>query len=213
MGAKLDFDRPNTWHNLPDQARRFGGLDNWFLAKDDPQIQYAFHTILDTIKAIIQGRVIKDNYLAEHIMQSRQYIDATLITYIKAYPHTDFILILPPYSRMRFALDAQYNQGQFERYKASVKYLVLQSAKLKNMSVYGWGNYDFVENISNYKDLQHYGPKINSWMLSAISRKEGLLTPSNIDEYLETLTQKSLDFDLYELGSKIEQYLNSSQKK
>lgn len=212
MGAKLDFDRPNTWHTLPDQARRFGGLDNWFLAKDDPQIENAFRIILNTIIAIKHGKIKKDRYLVDHIAQSKEYIDTTVLTYIKKYTDTEFILVLPPYSRMQFALDTQYNQGEFERYKASVKYLVLQSSKVKNMSIYGWGNYAFVEDISNYKDLQHYEYKINSWMLDSIQRKEGLLTSSNVDVYLAILTQKSLDYNLFELGDKITYYLNNTKK-
>ena len=212
MGAKLDFDRPNTWHTLPDQARRFGGLDNWFLAKDDPQIENAFRIILNTIIAIKHGKIKKDRYLVDHIAQSKEYIDTTVLAYIKKYTDTEFILVLPPYSRMQFALDTQYNQGEFERYKASVKYLVLQSSKVKNMSIYGWGNYAFVEDISNYKDLQHYEYKINSWMLDSIQRKEGLLTSSNVDVYLAILTQKSLDYNLFELGDKITYYLNNTKK-
>jgi len=213
IGRKVNFDRPNSWHESPDQAIRFGGLDNWFKAKENPQIKHAFSMILDSIQNIKKGKINFDNNLALNIKAIKKYIDENLITYIKQYPDTEFILILPPYSRIKFAIDAQYNKSSFEKYKASVKYLVSKSNKFSNLSIYGWGNYSFVDNIANYKDPQHYEYKINSWMLDAISRKEGLLTSTNIDVYLDIFSHKSLNYDLYDLGSKINNYLNPIKPK
>ena len=136
-------------------------------------------------------------------------LDNTLISYISRYPDTKFILILPPYSSIKFALDAQYNVSAFKRYKKNIEYLVNQSTKYSNLKIYGWGNHSFVADIKNYKDLTHYEYKINSWMLRAIKRKEGLLTTKNIDRYLKIFTQQSLDYNLVEIGNKIETYLNS----
>jgi len=213
MGRKVDFDRPNSWHELPDQSIRFGGLDNWFKSKENIQIKYAFNEILNKIKKIKHGEIIKNKNLEVNLERSKRYIDKTLINYIAKYPNTEFILILPPYSRIRFALEAQYNQKLFERYKASIKYLVSRSNEFSNLKIYGWGNHAFVDDIANYKDPQHYEYKINSWMLGAIQKNEGLLTTSNIDEYLETFTQKALKYDLFMLGEKIEHYLAPEKKK
>ena len=91
----------------------------------------------------------------------------------------------------------------------SIKYLVNKSHKYPNLKIYGWGNHSFVDNIKNYKDLHHYEYKINSWMLSAIKREEGLLTIDNVDTYLERFTEKALDYNLLELGNKIDNYLNT----
>jgi hypothetical protein len=130
--------------------------------------------------------------------------------YIASHLDTEFILILPPYSRIKFAIDAQYNELSFRRYKESVRYLVSKSAQFSNMKVYGWGNHAFVDQISNYKDLIHYEHKINSWMLGAIKRNEGLLTASNIEAYLRLLTHKSLNYNLFQLGATIENNLGLS---
>lgn len=209
MGRKADFDRPNTWHKLKDQSVRFGGLDNWFKAKNDKQVKSAFKSILGTIKQIKLDKTKIDKNLKENILKSQKYIDDTLIKFVPKYSNTEFILLLPPYSRMRYAIDAQYNVSSFERYKASVKYLVSKSKEYPNLKIYGWGNHSFVDDIVNYKDLNHYEYKINSWMLDAIKRKEGLLTVNNIDNYLEIFTQKALNYDLFELGDKIDNYLNA----
>ena len=213
MGRKADFDRPNTWHTLQDQSIRFGGLDNWFKSKENIQIKQAFNKILNTIKKIKQGKIIKNKNLEANLEKSKRYIDKNLINYIAKYPNTEFILILPPYSRVKFALDAQYNQKLFERYKASIKYLVAKSNEFLNLKIYGWGNHSFVDDIANYKDPQHFEYKINSWMLGAIQRNEGLLTSSNINEYLDIFSDKALNYDLFELGDKINHYLTPKNKK
>ncbi len=213
MGTKADFDRPNTWHTLPDQSIRFGGIDNWFKSKDNNQIKHAFQMIFDTIGHIKQKKVLLDTNLAANIEKSKAYIYKNLIKYAEQYPDTEFILILPPYSRIKFAIEAQYKKSLFERYKASIKYIVSKSSSLPNISIYGWGNHAFVDNIANYKDPQHYEHTINRWMLDAIKREEGLLNPSNINKYLDTFTDKALHYDLFELGDKIHHYLNTENKK
>lgn len=210
MGKKVDFDRPNTWHTLPSQSARFGGLHNWLNMKNNDQVKNAFDSIIGATKALKQGKKIIDDNLDYNVMKSRRYIDNNLIKYIANYPDTEFLLILPPYSRIKFAIDAQYNQLSFRRYKASIRYLVSKSVQFKNMNVYGWGNHAFVDQISNYKDLIHYEHKINSWMLGAIKRNEGLLTTSNIDSYLRLLTRKSLNYNLFQLGNQIENNLGRS---
>ncbi len=210
MGEKVDFDRPNTWHTLPSQSARFGGLKNWFKMKNNPQVNNAFNSILTTIDYLKQGKKIIDHNLDANIKRSRRYIDDNLIRYIASYPDTEFILILPPYSRIKFAIDAQYNELSFRRYKASIRYLVSKSFQFNNMKVYGWGNHAFVDQISNYKDLIHYEHKINSWMLGAIKRNEGVLTTSNIDSYLKLLSRKSLNYNLFKLGNQIENNLGRS---
>ena len=139
----------------------------------------------------------------------KQYLDKYLISSILDYQDTEFILIVPPYSRIKYALMAQYNKPDFEVYINTMKYLVNQSSKYPNLKIYAWGNEAFVDEIKNYKDLTHYKYTFNSWMLKQISLQKGLLTNGNIDSYIKEFRKKSLDFNLYELGSKIELFLNS----
>jgi hypothetical protein len=203
MGNITDTDRPNTWHQLPSQTIKYGGFENWIKAKNDPQVKATFTLILSTIDNIRKGIQITERNSEKNINNSKEYIDDNLIRFSDAYPKTDFVLILPPYSTIYFAIDAQYKTSAFKRYKASIKYLVNESNKRKNIKIYGWGNHSFVDNISNYKDLIHYEYKINSWMLGAIQRKEGLLTTINIDAYLTTFTKKSVAYDLLGLAKNI----------
>jgi hypothetical protein len=212
MGGKVDFDRPNAWYKYKVHSVKFGGLDNWFKAKDDIQIKDAFSSILETIKAIKLGETRTDPSLEANIVKSRDYLDETLLRFVSKYPDTEFILILPPYSRINDAIIAQYHTSAFERWEASVRYLVSKTSEFKNLKIYGWGNDAFVDDIANYKDLSHYSHEIDSWILGAIQREEGLLTVVNIDKYLALFTNKSLDYNLFRVGDKIDKYLHPEKK-
>ena len=204
----VEVERPNAWYKNIEHSKRFGGLDNWFKAKNNSQIKAAFESILTSIESIKQGKVSIDKNLKQNIEKSHNYIDSTILEFVSKYPQTEFLLVIPPYSRIRYAIDAQYNVSKFKHFKDSVKYLVAKSAKYKNLKIYGWGNHSFVDNISNYKDLGHYEYKINTFMLNAIKKEEGRLTTENIDNYLDVFTKKALGYDLIQIGNKIDKYLN-----
>ncbi len=212
MGWKVDFDRPNAWYQYKVHSVKFGGLDYWFKDRDDIQTKNAFSKILKTIKAIKLGETRIDPSLEANIVKSRAYLDETLLRFVSKYPDTEFILILPPYSRINNAIIAQYHTSAFERWEASVRYLVSKTSEFKNLKIYGWGNDAFVDDIANYKDLFHYSHTIDSWMLSAIQRDKGRLTVANIDKYLALFTKKSLDYNLFRVGDKIDKYLHPEKK-
>ena len=212
MGFELDFDRPKAWYKFEHQAIKYGGFDKW-LNSDDPQIKRAFKTILDTIKKIKSGNLQSDKKVASKITVSQQYLDKYILDIVQKNPNIEFIFLLPPYSRIKMATLAQHRKGDFLIFKGSLKYLALQTSKYKNFKLFGWGNKQFVDKIENYGDLKHYEYKINSWMLGAIHRNEGLLSVDNIDYYLDTISEKALNYDLFSLGNKIKKFQTSKNKK
>ena len=52
-------------------------------------------------------------------------------------------------------------------------------------------------NLDNYKDLEHYGDWINSWMLECMSRGEHQLTRGNYLDHIAALRDfySSYDYD------------------
>ncbi|WP_438462096.1 hypothetical protein [Marinomonas sp. PE14-40] len=203
FGRKVDLDRPNSWFQYKSNASRFGGLDSWVKAKDNPQIKANFKTIFDYTNKIKNGEVLIEDNFIEKTEESIKYLNETLIYFAKKNPSVEFILIIPPYSRVQNAIDAQYKKTVFLRLKENIKYLVFKSNEYKNISIYAWGNKDFPDDISNYKDLGHYSPDINSNMLYWIKNKEGLLTINNVNEYLKDFERKSLAFDMNDFSNKI----------
>ncbi len=209
MGHKASIDRPNSWYEFPIHSVRFGGLTSWFKARKNPQIKWSFSEIINSVKRIEKGEVKTDKDVDEKIAASKKHLEKTIITYAKQYPDTEFILAIPPYSRIVDAIDAKYNKPRFARIKASIRYLVDVSSYVKNIKVYGWGDSDYPDDISHYKDLAHYHHSFNSLMLQYIKDGQGLLTNDNVDEYLSVFTRKSSEYDIISLAKRIEKYLAS----
>ncbi len=206
MGKKVDFDRPNAWYHLENHANRYGGIDNWFKHSNE-QIDNEYRKVLKIIQNIKKNKKIETQTIYTRQKEVKKYLDINLLSLIKNYPDTEFILVLPPYLRAQYAMDAQYNKDRFKIYLESVRYLVGQSQVYKNMHIYGWGDYDFLDDIRNYKDFEHYKYTINSWMLHKIDKKEGLLRKQNIDDYLAVFSQKALDYNFDYIYNKLDTYL------
>ncbi|QKE28425.1 hypothetical protein AACT_1246 [Arcobacter acticola] len=207
LSKKANFDSPNEWFSNKSHSSRFGGIDNWFKAENNNQIKDAFKEISESINAIKNNETIVYSDIDDKISISKKYIDNYLLTSVINNPNTEFNLIIPPYSRIKNAIDAQYKKSDFIRLKESIKYLVEKSKDYPNLKIYGWGDRDFPDNIAYYKDLGHYSPEINSKMIYWIKENDGLITLHNVDNYLNIFEKKSLDYNLFEIGEKIENYL------
>lgn len=210
FGRKANFDVPNGWFSNTDHSSRFGGIDNWFKAENNNQIKDAFKEIRNSIKAIENKEAIIEDDLQQKIKKSKNYLEKYILKFVINNPDTEFNLVIPPYSRINNAINAQYKKSNFIRVKESIKFLVKYSNKYPNLKIYGWGDRNFPSDISLYKDLGHYHPKINSKMLYWIRENNGLLTLKNVDNYLNIFEKKSLDYNLFEIGEKIENYLSKT---
>ena len=60
-----NFDRPNEWSSDKSHSNRFGGLQNWFKAKNNDQIKNAFSIIVSNTNKIEKGEISKDNNISE----------------------------------------------------------------------------------------------------------------------------------------------------
>jgi len=214
VGRKTDYDRPNAWYKIESERIKFGGLDNWFKEKNNPQIVAALKKISQIAQKINKGekQAINSNNNV-NVQNIKKYFEKYIISFVKQNNETEFILLIPPYSRIRWSIWAQYDLQIFRTHNLMLKYIVNESSKYSNLKIFSWNDHDFVDDIKNYKDTGHYEYKINSWMLDAIKRNEGLLTNSNIKQYIEKTTQQALDFDLIGLGKKIDVFLKKENRK
>lgn len=210
IGFPRNIDRPNSWSYRDEHKVRFGGLDNWFKAENNDQIKEAFKDIVTTYENIKNGKSVTDNNHNETLLKQKEYVNNTLLKYVKKHPDTVFYLFFPPYSRIEFATYAQYEKSDYHTYKYIMRYLVDETKKYPNMKIYAWGNNDFIDDIANYKDLRHYHESINSWMLTAMKNNEGLLTDENIEQYLRTFDEKNYHYDFSVVGERIKSYLENS---
>ena len=205
-GNKADFDRPNKWTNTKFHMNRLGGMNNWFKDKNKNQIKEA-KNILNNINEIKANNAQENKDINKQIKNSKKYIDDYIVKFIKENPKTEFLMFIPPYSRIENSILVRYKKSDYKILHDGLKYLLEISSKYPNLKIYAWGDMDFVDDIANYIDLAHYSAKINSKMLIWIKEDKGLLTLENFDKYWETFTKKSMEFDIFAIGDKIESYL------
>jgi hypothetical protein len=210
IGSSKTLEYPNAWYNQPAQSMRYGGLNHWFAAKNDIQVRSALSSIVSNSEKINKHETLKMQGHEQDFNYAKIYIDETLLSLVKQYPETKFIMVFPPYSRIVYAEWAQYNLPHYALHKKIVEYLVTQSAHYKNLEIYGFEDQVFLDDISKYKDPHHFHYTINSKMLHWFKSKKGLLDSYNIHGYLIKSNQKALDFNMTKLGNKINMYLKSS---
>ncbi|MDA3055038.1 MULTISPECIES: hypothetical protein [unclassified Campylobacter] len=198
-----DFDRPNAWFKNESDSVRFGGFENWIKNKDHWHIKDNFKDIKNAVSNMKSGENQSLENLQTQILNSKKYIDDYLLKFVKNKPDTEFLVFLPPYSRIHNAIEFHTKKQDFLVTKEVLRYLVEQSQIYKNLKIYAWGDTDYPDNIANYKDLTHYSHKFNSQMLLYLKDGTGLLTPENFDAYYEKFEQKSREFDLMPYYEKI----------
>ncbi len=205
VGKAVTLDRPNAWFGKKRHSDCYGGLDKWIACKDNSAATTgAIKNISETVQHIKDQEKKSLNDVNTTISKAKAYIDENILSFVRREPKTRFILVDPPYSRIHYATWAQYNLPKFEVYKAILRYLAEKSDEYSNLEVYSFGEEQFIDDISTYKDTIHYHYSIDSWMLSAISQKRGLLHENTIGHYLENITKRALNYDLVELNYTIQ---------
>ncbi len=210
IGNKKTFEYPNVWFTNKSHSDRFGGLENWFKAQNNAPIKDTFPSITFYIDKIKKNEKISLDKIDEKIKKAKEYVDETLLQNVSKYPNTEFIMVFPPYSRMNYAMWTQCNLPYYELHKVIIKYLTEKSNEYKNLKIYGFEDNDFLDNISNYKDIFHYHQSINSMMLENFKNQKGLLTITNVDNYIKISEEKALNYNVNDIADKIEEYLKKN---
>ncbi|AEP09634.1 hypothetical protein [Micavibrio aeruginosavorus] len=214
MSDDIMFDRPNMWMNDPNENIRFGGLDHWFAANNNQQVIDALSSISSSAQDIADGKQKQDDAeeISKNIKATEKYIDDYVLSYVRNYPRTEFHLVFPPYSRIKFAQWHQGNPKYSQTHEAAIRYLAQAQKSLSNLYVYGYEDMKFIDDIANYKDTGHYHERINTMMLQSIHDKKSVITPDNAETYIATARRNALSFDLIGLGRKIDAYLKTQKK-
>ncbi len=176
---------------------RFGGLQNWFVGnyRKVSQLGEVAFAIKNDGFAKLKPMEIKD------IHKGQENLEKYVLKFIKNYPQTNFYLIIPPYSRLkyniyRFRPNEATNSEMFYTWSAIIKWLVSELEKYPNATLYGFDTLEYADEIANYSDLIHYNIDMNSMQLDAIANKKHILTSQNIEEYLKIMEEKIQAYDV-----------------
>lgn len=199
LGADNSLDRPVAWFDQPRFVRNFGGKDSWVNEYDYFQISRAIGHIIDTsdnlkAKTPSPRKEADEQAFREFITGS---LNSGLFEFAKDYQDTKFYLIFPPYSRIQYAIWAQWDTLLFERYLQVLRYVVSASSQYPNVKVYGFDNESFLDDIANYKDLVHHSEPYNQQIFKLVSEGKNELTPSNIEDYISQITALANHYDLH----------------
>jgi len=204
IGDATNLNYPGKWFDNYRDYIRFGGIKNWFNISLKEEELNSLNTIVTTINN-------NKTYTSNTTKSAIKYINNNIISIVKENKNTKFILFFPPYSRLQYALWAQKDINKFNIHKNIITYLVEKSSDLNNLKIYAFGKEDFLDNLENYIDLHHYHKNFNSLMLNSFKSQSALLTKANLEEYLSTITNKSLTYDIYTPAKNIKYYLNNKK--
>ena len=85
--------------------------------------------------------------------------------------------------------------GTFEAYMQAKKYFV-QKLTDCGAIVYDFQSADVIVDLNNYKDITHYSPEINDWMVECFANQEYIITVENCDEFQAGLERRLEEFRL-----------------
>lgn len=210
VGHKKTTDMPNQWISSKRHNARFGGLEKWFDARNDNQIKQAFSEIRSTANKIKNGGFTSapQENLEPEVNKAVNYIENNVLAFVRANPNTHFDLVFPPYFRAIYAGWHQLQSKEARAHEAVIYYVAKEASKLNNVTVYGYEDQDFLDDIANYKDLRHYTIWVNEMIMKGIADGRNIITPHNVDQYIQTARNKGLEFDLVALGEEVDMYLN-----
>ena len=107
----------------------------------------------------------------------------------------------------------QNDSKKFYLHQQAARHITACAATLPNLFVYGFENQKFSADITNYKDITHYSPEINSLFLQSIAKKQHLLTKENIDAYLRECEAQAYNFDLSKLAAEAQKLIDAASSK
>lgn len=209
VGKTKTLNAPNAWFS--EYSVHFGSIDNWFIGKTRKGIKREFKDII-RLSESERGTIAtpqNQNGLKDNIKSAITYIDEYIIRHVLENPDIDFHLLFPPYSRIRYSKWYHLAPDKFQIHCAVLRYLTTRSSTLHNLQVYAYGDFDFLDDLANYKDESHFHESINSWLLYAMNEHIGILTEERVEEYIVSITNKARNFNLLALGKIITCYLDN----
>ncbi len=193
------------WYSDAVNSRRFGGVDNWIKYSNDPLIRDAFKSIVATVDG--DPTPIDQIRISQAIYNDKSVFKDYVLRYIDENPETNFYLFFPPYHRIKHTLWQKYDPSQYIIYKKRIESVVALLENRDNAQVFGYDNFPFVDDISNYKDTRHYHPKYNSLILQWMKKGVGELKVDKLVNYFHEIDEKASEYQLQNITNLIKSRL------
>ena len=182
-----------------------GGFENW--------VQYENELVSDVINKLrhYKGEPFIRSQKIFDITQAQRYVQTYLLDFIQEHPDTHFSLILPPYSLLHWRITSPESLKQWQQ---AVAWLVGEVENLPNATIYGFDDIlSYTADIANYRDPIHYNIDMNRIFIKAIKNGEHILTPQNINAYLQNMEEHVASYDLAPLATIAKQAAQEKRQK
>lgn len=121
-------------------------------------------------------------------------LEQNVISLAREHPETTFYLFFSPFSIVYWG--RLYNGGSISRMIDAEQFTIELLSQVPNIRLYSFNtNFALICNLDNYKDYEHYGEWINSWILEQLAADNYRLTPENSQEYLDTIRAFYTSYD------------------
>ena len=206
VGRQAELDRPNAWFSNPEYASRFGGLEKWCQARDNHQIRDVREKLAEAVGHISRGEIERPTHreIDDLTGLAINYIEDNLLVHVERHPETEFYLVLPPYSRAKFAIWYQEKTGYAAVHAAVVRHLAAKTGQLANLHLFGYEDQNFLDDIAQYKDMDHFQPALNSVFIESIKHGTNAIGPANVEAYLDEARRRGVAFRLDDLLKRLD---------
>ena len=167
----------------------FGGFDNWIAHEND-----RVASMMESLRSFDFAPFVKiDNTSSTDAKETRIYLQAYLLSFIKDHPDTHFSLIIPPYSLLHWRI---HGGNKLAKWQESITYLVQATEHLPNVSIYGFDDLPYSAQIANYMDPEHYNIDMNRIFIQALRNSTHIINQTNLSTYLQTMESKIAHYDV-----------------
>ena len=204
VGRETDFDRPNKWYDVPSQASRFGGIEQWIRHRDDEQLAGLIAEFPKILATPPVSDTSPEKNLAYIDMEDiKNNISDFIVTPAKANPQTLFLFFDPPVATLSrsFSLRSQ----AFSLYRYSLVQIIEQTEGISNIKMFGFANESLTDDIAYYKDSGHYNSDVNSLIMHKMADGQNVLNKGNIEEYLRDVEHKARTWPLVEFVARFDE--------
>lgn len=109
-------------------------------------------------------------------------------------PQVEFYYFIPPYSIAQWAIDE--STGYLSVKLEILENMLTELSKVDNIRVYAFDDeIELITNFDNYKDTNHYGEEINSYILKCMYDDKKLIDVENKDHYINTINEFFTNYD------------------
>jgi len=188
IGGNRGLVRPKKWFkSIHKQNKEISGIESW-VGKDGRG-----RNVYSRIRKQQKKPLTKEQY-EKALKDTYSIIDTQLIDTIETNIDTSFHVVFPPYSRLQYALWAKYNPLKYILYKKTIKYLVEASQLHDNMYVYLLDDLDYLDNLSNYRDMRHYNTEMNDKIVDYVHQEKYIRTDDALDVLLNEIDLKNKSY-------------------